>query len=71
MNDTDREHLIGNIVAYLANAQKRIRLRQTALYFKADPDYGKRVAEGLGLSIKDVEKLAAMSQEERVMATAA
>lgn len=70
MNDTDREHLIGNIVGHLGNAQKRIQLRQTALFFKADPDYGRRVAKGLGLDVKQIEKLAAMSQEERVKATA-
>jgi catalase len=70
MNDTDREHLVGNIVAHLGNAQKRIQLRQTALFFKADPDYGRRVAKGLGLDGKQVEKLAAMSQQERAKATA-
>ncbi|MEN6425707.1 MAG: catalase [Phycisphaerales bacterium] len=71
MTDTDRDHLVGNIVAHLGNAQKRIQLRQTALFFKADPDYGRRVAKGLGLDAKEVERLAAMSQEERVKATSA
>ncbi|MBN1362021.1 MAG: catalase [Sedimentisphaerales bacterium] len=71
MSDTDREHLVGNIVAHLGGAQKRIQRRQTALFYKADPDYGKRVAQGLGLDVKDVEKLAAMSQDERVTATSA
>jgi catalase len=70
MNDTDREHLVGNIVAHLCDAQPRIQLRQTALFFKADPDYGRGVAEGLGLDVAEVERLAAMSQEERVKATA-
>jgi len=69
MNDTDREHLIGNIVTHLCNAHKRLQLRQAAIFFKADPDYGRRVAEGLKLDIKQVEKLAAMSQAERVKAT--
>jgi len=71
MTDTDREHLVGNIVAHLGGAQKRIQLRQSAIFFKADPDYGKRVAKGLGLNVKEVEKLAAMSQEDRVKATSA
>jgi catalase len=70
MTDGDREHLIGNIVTHLGNAQKRIQLRQTALFYKAESEYGRRVAEGLGLDVKEVERLAEMSQEERAMATA-
>ncbi|HUT57388.1 MAG TPA: catalase-related domain-containing protein, partial [Phycisphaerae bacterium] len=69
MTDTDRDHLIGNIVAHLGGAQKRIQRRQTALFFKADPEYGRRVAKGLGLDPADIEKLAAMSQDDRVKAT--
>jgi len=70
MTDQDRENLIGNIVAHLGGAQKRLQLRQTALFFKANAEYGRRVAEGLKLDVKEVERLAAMSQEERVKATA-
>ncbi|MCX9014206.1 MAG: catalase, partial [Candidatus Methanoperedens sp.] len=69
MTEQDREHLAGNITGHLAGAQKRIQLRQTALFFKADPDYGRRVAKGLKLDIKEVEKLAKMSHDERVKAT--
>jgi catalase len=71
MTDMDRDHLIGNIVAHLGNAQKRIQLRQTALFYKADEDYGRRVAEGLGLDPGKVKALAAMSQAERVKSTSA
>jgi len=70
MTDEDRDHLIGNIVGHLKGAQKRIQLRQTALFFKADPEYGSRVAKGLGLDMKEVERLAKMSQDERAKATA-
>jgi catalase len=70
MTDEDRSHLIGNIVAHLGGAQKRIQLRQTALFYKADPDYGRRVAEGLRLDVKEVERLAGMCQEDRAAATA-
>lgn len=69
MTDTDRDHLVGNIVAHLGRAQKRIQLRQTALFFKADSDYGRRVAKGLDLDANEVERLAVMSQQERVAAT--
>ena len=70
MTDTDREHLVGNIVAHLSGAQKRIQMRQAAIFYKVDRDYGTRVAEGLALDVKEVERLASMSQEERVKATA-
>ncbi|UCH62303.1 MAG: catalase [Fidelibacterota bacterium] len=69
MTDEDRDHLIGNIVDHLGGAQKRIQLRQTALFYKADPEYGRHVAEGIGLDVKKVEHLAGLSQEERVKAT--
>jgi len=70
LTDEDRRHLIGNIVAHLGGAQKRIQLRQTSLFYKADPDYGRRVAEGLRLDVKEVERLAKVCQEERAEATA-
>jgi len=71
MTDTDREHLVGNIVAHLGGAIKRLQLRQAAIFYKADPDYGTQVATGLGLDVKEVQKLAAMSQDDRVKATSA
>jgi catalase len=69
MTDEDRDHLIGNIVGHLGNAQKRIQLRQSALFYKVDPDYGTRVAKGLGLDVEKVKQLAGMSQDDRVKAT--
>ncbi|HWR08435.1 catalase [Sporomusa sp.] len=71
MSNIDRDHLIQNICGNLGQAQKRIQLRQAALFYKADADYGRRVAETLGLDVATVQKLAAMSQEERVKATLA
>jgi catalase len=69
MTDEDKAHLVGNIIDHLKGAQKRIQRRQTALFYKADPEYGSRVAEGLGLDVNDVEQLAAMSEAERAKAT--
>ena len=69
MTDTDQEHLIGNIVSHLGGAQKRIQLRQTALFYKADSDYGSRVAKGLKLDVKEIKRLAELSHEERSKAT--
>jgi len=71
MTDTDRENLVGNIIGHLGNAAERIQYRQTALFYKAHAEYGTRVAEGLGLDVARVKELAALSQAERVKATAA
>jgi catalase len=71
MTDRDREHLVANIVGHLKGAQKRLQMRQTALFYKADTEYGERVAKGLGLNGDEVKRLAAMSQDDRVKATAA
>jgi len=70
MTATDREHLVNNIVGHLAGAQKRIQYRQSAVFYKADPDYGQNVAQGLKLEIKEVKRLAEMTQEECAKATA-
>lgn len=70
MTESERANLVGNIVDHLGGAQKRLQLRQAAIFYKADPDYGTRVAKGLGLDVKEVERLAGMSQEERAEATA-
>lgn len=58
MGDQDRDHLIDNIVTHLCNAKRQIQLRQTALFYLADHEYGRRVGEGLGFAIKDIEKQA-------------
>jgi len=71
MTDQDRTNLVGNIVSHLGNAQKRIQKRQTALFYKANEEWGRRVAEGLDLDVQEIKRLAAMSQEERAEATKA
>jgi catalase len=49
MTDSDRDHLISNIVGHLSGASRTIQERQVGVFKKADPEYGARVAEGLGL----------------------
>lgn len=69
LSDTDKEHLISNIAGHLGNALKRIQYRQTALFYKADSEYGTRVADALGLDINKIIELANMSDGERAKAT--
>jgi catalase len=71
MRKEQRAHLIDNLVTHMRGAQKRLQLRQAALFFKADREYGERVAQGLGLNMEEVVRLAAMSQVDRVKATLA
>lgn len=54
LSEEERARLVANIVAAMKPVEKKeIKLRQIAHFYKADPDYGKRVAEGLGLSIME------------------
>ena len=62
--------MLSNIAAHLRNAQKRIRLRQCAVFFKVDPEYGRRVAGAVGIDVAQVERLAVPADEERAQATA-
>jgi len=39
-------------------AKKELQKRQTAIFYKVDPDYGTRVAKGLGLDIAEIKKIA-------------
>ena len=57
MTDNDRDHLIDNILTHLCNAKKDIQIRQTKIFYKADPEYSRRVAEGLGLDLKEFKGL--------------
>jgi catalase len=55
MKAEDRTHLIDNIVTHLCNAKKEIQIRQTKIFYKANPEYGRRVAEGLKLPLKEIK----------------
>lgn len=70
MTDLDREPRLGSLVVHLRGAQQRLQFRQTAPCDKADPEDGERVAKGLDVSIGEVQRLAALSPEERVKVTA-
>jgi catalase len=48
MKDVDRKHLVENIVGALKNANRDIQERQVKIFYKCDPEYGTKIAEGLG-----------------------
>ncbi|CDI83646.1 peroxisomal catalase, putative [Eimeria acervulina] len=51
MNDRQRDILITNIVSSLKHASREVQERQVKLFARADEDYGRRVAKGLGLPL--------------------
>jgi catalase len=69
MTDQDRANLVSNIVGNMETVPQPIQLRQCALFYLTHEDYGSRVAQGLGLDMAEVKRLAGMTQEERVAAT--
>lgn len=71
MSDTDRAHLVHNIVQHLGNAKPFLQLRQAAIFHKVHPEYGSRVAEGLGLDVDEVKRLAELEPAQLAEATAA
>lgn len=60
----ERTHLVANLVADLGQVQSEaVKLRMTAHFFRADEEYGRRVAEGLRLPLARVRTEAAALQD--------
>ncbi|MED4283427.1 catalase KatA [Priestia megaterium] len=52
LSEDERTRLVVNIVEAMKPVEKEeIKLRQIQHFYKADPEYGTRVADGLGLSV--------------------
>lgn len=57
MTKEQRAHLVTNIVGAMKPVERdEIKLCQIEHFYKADPEYGTRVAEGLGLSVPETVK---------------
>jgi catalase len=50
MPDWEREDLVGNMVTLLGQCERQIQERMVELFANCDPDYGTRVADGLGIA---------------------
>ena len=50
-NPDAKKGLISNIVGGLGNTPKRMQEKQIGHFLKADPAYGRGVAEGLGINV--------------------
>ncbi len=49
MPDWEREDLVSNMITLLGQCERQIQDRIVGLFAKCDPDYGTRVADGLGI----------------------
>lgn len=69
MEEDKRAALISNTAADIGPTTENIKYRHTAHCYKADVEYGMRLAEALGLDVARVEELATMGHEELMAAT--
>ena len=70
MTEDKKKLLISNTVTDIMPVTKNIKYRHAAHCYLADKDYGTRIAKGLKLDMKMVKELAAMTEPERLKATA-
>ena len=61
--------LIENTARDIGPTTKNIKYRHAAHCYKADANYGERIAKALELDFDQVKKLAEMTLEERLLAT--
>jgi catalase len=59
MNADQKSQLISNLVGPLKTVPRFIQVRQLMQFYKADADYGSRIAIGLGIHIDEVTGKAA------------
>ncbi len=69
MNDDQKEQLFSNIAAAMDGVPERIRMRQLAHFYNADPAYAAGVADKLNLDMARAAELAQKSLKELFAAT--
>jgi len=51
-NDAERDRLASRIAGVLGQARQEVQMRQLCHFFRADEDYGKRIAQKLGVDVE-------------------
>jgi len=69
MTEDKKALLIENTARDIASVTKNIKYRHAAHCYKADAEYGERLAKALDLCMDEVKKLAAMNHKDRLEAT--
>src|SRR3712207_4148317 len=57
MEDWERDELVANLVANIAQATDEVQKRMVWHFYLCEDELGRRVGEGLGVSLNDVEDL--------------
>lgn len=69
MTEDKKQLLIENTAGNISGVTKNVQVRHVVHCYLADRDYGKRIADALGFEMKEVEKLAQLSNQELLNAT--
>ncbi len=56
MSADQKAQLIGNLVNAMKDVPREIQVRQAIHFYRADPDYGQGVADGLGIPVSEISK---------------
>jgi catalase len=60
LSDTDREHLVNNIVGHMSEQVERpVQERALKLWYQVDRNLGSRIAKGLGITLQETEQASA------------
>lgn len=69
MDEHQKKQLFSNVAAAMAGVPERIKMRQMAHFYNADPAYARGVAEKVSVNYSTVEKYAKMGLKELFAAT--
>lgn len=69
MNASQKAQLFGNIAEAMAGVPERIKVRQLVHFYKADPEYGRGVAQKLGLDMDRFAPWANLSLDDLIQKT--
>lgn len=61
-DDAHKDRLATRIAGVLGQARKEVQMRQLCHFFRADEDYGKRVADKLGVNLDEIMQAAGNGQ---------
>ena len=69
MSEEQKNTLIANTAEDMLTVTDNVKCRHAAHCYLADKEYGIRLAKAMGIDMTEVEKLAAMSENERLQTT--